>query len=275
VAWKRLKFSASKFLLTATTSITADYQPSGAAAAAIKAPLEGTATPVPSPTVGVLTSKTDLPFGKHEVTTVWLDPTSGAVAQGSKLQTGKKPYEKIFRYTREGFFFWRNSPANAAEAKGQKDLWTHRRTKMVRTAVPFPEGALVTDSYALIYVASAARLDREGSTLVVHLLQNEKLVELRFTSFETRDTKCELTVGGSGGERLQTSAKVRRVTLTGRVVGQPAAAGKGDDVDLPHMGLRGSLTMLVEVGTGIPLEFSGRTDTIGELTVRLQRVDMR
>ncbi len=35
--------------------------------------------------------------------------------------------------------------------------------------------------------------------------------------------------------------------------------------------MRGALTLFVEVGTGIPVAFSGRVDYIGHLTVRLTR----
>lgn len=274
VPWQRLKFSASKLFLSASTAISADYCPSEAVAGDIHAPAAGVARPLPSPTVAVVTSETDLPFGKHEVATVWLDPATGAALQGHKLVQGRDPYEKIFRYTAEGFFYWRNSPGVEAERKLPPDRWGKRRERLVRSAQPLPTGGAVTDSYALFYLASAARLDRQGARLTTFLLQDEQLVELTFTALEQRQIHCDVRLTGPQGERRQTSALVRRVTLSGRLAGQPPKT-KGDDVDLGLLGLRGSLQMLVEVGTGIPIAISGHTASIGELTVHLDRITPR
>jgi hypothetical protein len=271
VPWKRLKFSASKFFLSASTAISAAYLPSAEVAGDILAPPQGTARPLPEPTVAVVTSDTDLPFGRHELATVWLDPSTGAVAQGHKITQGRDPYEKYFRYTTEGFFLWRNSPQSDSERKQPPERWGKRRQRFVATAQPLPAGASVTDSYALFYLASAARLDRKGARLTTYLLQDEKLVELTFTAMEQRQIRCDVRVSSQGGEKTRSSVVVRRVTLSGHVVGQPPS-GKGDDVDLGLMDMRGSLTMLVEVGTGIPFEISGRTGSIGELTVGLDRI---
>jgi hypothetical protein len=273
VPWQRLKFSASKFFLSASTAITAQYRPSGAVAAEILKPPEGTGRSLPEPTVAVVTSDTDLPFGKHEVATVWLDPDSGAVLQGHKLALGRDPYEKIFRYTTEGFFFWRNSPKTDSERELPPEQWGKRRQRLVRAAQSLPPGGAVTDSYALFYLASAARLDRQGARLTAYLLQEEKLVELTFTAMEKRQIRCDIKVTGGSGGHTKTNATVRRVTLSGRLVGQPSNA-RGEEVDLGLMDLRGSLTMLVEVGTGIPIEISGHTGNVGELTVRLDRINL-
>ncbi len=273
VSWRRLKFSASKFFMSAQTAVTVDYLPSSAVAADILAPPEGQARPLPSPTVAVVSSETDLPFGKHEVATVWLDPATGAVVQGHKIAQGRDPYEKYFRYTTEGFYFWRNSPQASSERSQPPEKWGKRRQRMVRAAAPLTPAQTVTDSYALFYLASAARLDRKDATLKTYLLQDEKLVELTFTARELRQVRCDVKVVRGSGEETKTAATVRRVVLSGRLAGQPAGTS-GEDVDLGLMDLRGSLAMLVEVGTGIPIEISGRTGSIGDLTVSLDRINL-
>jgi len=45
-----------------------------------------------------------------------------------------------------------------------------------------PEGTPVTDAYALLYIASAARLDRKDGSLQIVMLADDGYVELAFAS---------------------------------------------------------------------------------------------
>ena len=151
-------------------------------------------------------------------------PSSGAVLQEHKVVSGRSPYEKLFRYTTEGYFLWRNSPVSDAERKLAPEQWGKRRQRLVRTTQAPPRGALVTDSYALIYLASAARMDRAGSRLVAYLQQDDRLVELTFTAGGLRQTTCDVKVAGPTDKKTQSQVVARVVTLTGRVLGEPAKA---------------------------------------------------
>lgn len=271
VSWRRLELSASKLLLSATTTLTVDRVRAEQVAAVLRTPPEGVPLPPPGPEVVTLTLVSELPFGRREQTTVWLDASTGAALQGHKVVTGRKPYEKVFRYTKEGFFFWRASPASDGEEGLGPAGWSKRRSRLVRAAAALPEGAVVTDSYALLYLASAARLDRQGGSLQVMLLADEQPVELVFASGGLEQSALEYRERGVDGSRSRTREVLQRVvTVKARPTGGPAGSS---DVDLGFLGLRGAVRVYLEVGTGLPLRLEGRADTIGDLRVGIEAVE--
>jgi hypothetical protein len=271
VGWRRIELGASKLLLSATTSLSVERLPVERARGLLRVPPEGAPFPMPGPEVVALTTDTVLPFGRHEVTTVLLDPSAGAVLQGDKLVTGRKPYQKVFRYTKEGFFFWRASPVSPGEEKASPEGWSKRRARLVRAVAPLPEGAVVTDSYALLYLVSAAGLNRQGSAFTTFILADDQPIELRFEAGGLVQQDADYQERWTGDSRRRRGLLLlRTVTVKARAVsGQPGAG----DVDLGFLGMRGSIRILVEARTGLPVQVVGRTDSIGDLTVNLQAVE--
>lgn len=271
VAWRRIELGASKLLLSATTSLSVERLPAERARALLRTVPEGTPVPVPGSDVVALTTDTALPFGRHEVTTVLLDPASGAVLQGDKLVTGRKPYQKVFRYTGEGFFFWRAAPASPGEEKSSPEGWSKRRARLVRAVAPVPEGAVVTDSYALLYLVSAAGLNRQGSAVTTFILADDQPVELRFEAGGLVQQDADYQERRAGDSRRRRGPVLLRTVV---VKARPLSGQTGGgDVDLGFLGMRGGVRILVEARTGLPVQVVGRTDTVGELTVNLQAVE--
>lgn len=271
VGWRRLELGASKFLLSASTTLTVERVEAGRLGPVLRTPPEGTPVAPRGREVLTLTTESELPFGRRERTVLWLDAASGAALQGHKVVTGRKPYEKLFRYTTEGFFFWRAAPSSGAEERAGPEGWSKRRSRLVRASPALPEGAVVTDSYALLYLASAARLDRPGVGLRVVLLAEEQPVELHFSSGGLVQDRLDYRERGTDGSRRRNQEVLQRVVT---VSGQPLGGqGRADEVDLGFLGLRGDVRILLDARSGLPLQLQGRTDRIGELTVTLEAVE--
>jgi hypothetical protein len=269
VPWVEVAYSAHKLLLGASTSIRPERVPTASLAAAAKQPPAGTAIPLPEPEVVAITSKTTLPFGRDETVTMWIDPTTGAAIGGQKTQLGRSAYRKELRYTDGGLFTWRVAPANAHESALPLESWSDRRQYLVAPPVKPPQGTPVTDSYALIYLVTAARLDHRGSGLHLVMLADDRFVEMTFASGGLTYARAAFDESWPGGRRRREgNVMVRTVRATARVLGTSESS---DDVDLGFLGMRGALTLYLEVGTGLPVALSGRVQYIGELTVRLER----
>jgi hypothetical protein len=267
VPWQELRFSARKLFLRADAVIRIEEVPLSRAATQLRQPPQGTPRTATGPRIAELTVQTDLPFGRGEHVTLWLDPHNGAVHQVDKRTSGSRPYRKVRRYLQSGYYSWRTSPANEREARGNHDVWTRARGEMVGGEVP--SRALLTDSYALFHLVSAARLDREGSTSTAYFFSDEQLVvlELAAGDLEVRSVDFELVLPDGSASR-RSEALTRRVTAAARPVTADASAA---DIDLGFLGMKGELAIYVEVGTGIPVELSGRTEHLGRVTVQLQR----
>jgi hypothetical protein len=270
VGWSELTFKARKLLLSATATLRVSRLPAAADHGVRLEVPEGTALPLPETGLTVVTTATDLPFGRNELTTVWLDPASGAALQSEKLVTGSKAYWKLWRYTRRGFFRWRSEPAGGREKSLGREAWSRRDDRLMCWQEPLPEGRRVTDSYALLYLISAARLDREGSRLQCTIFSKGRCAELEFVAGEMVSAKVDFVEVAGGTElRRRGEMLLRQVTGSGRLAG---TASPSSDVDLGFLGMRGELSVLLEPASGIPVLVSGRADNIGRLVVRLQRL---
>jgi hypothetical protein len=211
----------------------------------------------------------ELPFGRDEQVTLWLDPASGAALGCEKTTLGGSAYHKFMRFTEGGLYTWRSSPRNAREAAQGPEGWTKRSRYLVAPAVQPPPPAAVTDPYALLYLVSAARLDRKDSSLRLVLLSGDRYVEIALVAGGLSYLRESFEESWPGGARQRNgNVLVRTVHGTANAAG---AAETANNVDLGFLGMRGALTLFIEVGTGIPVAFSGQADYIGNLTVRLTR----
>lgn len=275
VGWTRLDFEARKLLLKATTSLEVERIPVSDARSQLEEAPEpaGVAVALGTPALGtpaltLLTVRTDLPFGRDEVVTAWLDPTSGAALQAEKLVTGSKQYWKLWRFTDKGYYLWRSEPEDRSEAKLVQPSWSHRSQYAVSWDID-PGDLPVTDSYALLYLISAARLDREGASLSVGLIEKKRLVQVQMEAGKRRRLAVDLTLEWPGGSRrLDEEVMVREVRISGRLLS--GAAADDEDVGLGFMGMHGEVHVALLEGSGIPVQVEGRTASFGSLTVRLR-----
>jgi hypothetical protein len=269
-AWTQLHFVASKLFVSASTTIVVERVPAATIAAGLRVPPQDQGIPLPSGEVAVLTTDSDLPFGRTERMTVWLDPVNGTAIQAFKETRGHHPYAKLFRYTTTGCFVWRSAPADEAEARQGVDAWSKRKTDTVSEAVP--PGVAITDPYALIYLVSSARLDRKGATLALFILTDSGVARVDFAAEGLAYVRRSFVESWPGGERSrQGNVLVRVVRGTARLL----AGGGHSGVELGFLGLRDGLTIFLEAGTGIPIELTGDAAHVGRLTVRLDRAVLR
>jgi hypothetical protein len=269
VPWTELRYAAHKFFLSASTTIQTAWVPAPELATLLRRPDKGRAVAAPAAGAVAVSLASELPFGRDERVTLWLDPASGAALGGEKTTLGGSAYHKFMRFTEGGLYTWRSSPRNAREAAAGPQGWTNRSRYLVEPEVQPPQGAAVTDPYALLYLVSAARLDRKDSSLRLVLLSGDRYVEIALAAGGLSYLRQNFQESWPGGARRRDgNILVRTVRGTARAVG---ATETTNDVDLGFLGMRGALTLFVEVGTGIPVAFSGRAEYIGNLTVRLTR----
>ena len=272
VGWRRIELGASKLLLSATTSLSVERLPAERARGLLRVPPEGAPVPIPGPEVLALTTDTVLPFGRHEVTTVLLDPSDRGRPPGR--QGGDRPQalpEGLPLHEGGVLLLAGRHPPRRARRRPPPRAGASGAARLVRAVAPLPEGAVVTDSYALLYLVSAAGLNRQGSAFTIFILADDQPVELRFEAGGLVQQDADYQERWADDSRRRRGpVLLRTVTVKARAVsGQPG----GGDVDLGFLGMRGGLRILVEARTGLPVQVTGRTDSIGELTVNLQAVE--
>lgn len=268
VTWRQLVFTAHKFFLTATATLTLDLVPTAEAAAGLRRPPKGGEGVKPSrPCVALVTLESRVPIGADERATAWIDPTNGAIEQVDKRTFGGDPYRKVFRYVSDGFFVWRSSPTDRAEAGEDPSHWSHRKDRLV-TAPDLPKGSVLTDPYALLYLVSTMPLDRPGSRTTATMFADDRLARVTFTTDSLTRRRVHVEEEWPGGKRSRTGDLLVR---TVKVAAALLDANEGGSVDLGFLGIKGDLTIYVERDTHVPVELTGRADKIGWLRVTLKR----
>ncbi len=272
VSWTQLRFGASKFFLSATATMGVEQVPADQARSDLRSPPQGTPLDLGTGCLTKITVATKMPFGRSEHVTVWIDPSTGAAEQYEKVASGGSPYHKIGRYTRDGYYLWRTSPADAQESSRPPSAWSHRKSHFSSWGGELPKGAVVTDPYALLFLISAASRGEPGTTMPAYVYADGHLIELKVADKGTTRTHVSFTESWEGGSRNrkgEVSAQVVRVSAAG------TAGHGGGDVNLGFLGMRGALTILLDPASGVPLAVKGDVEHLGELEARLEKVELR
>jgi len=272
LTWSAIRLRARKFLLSASTELSVKHAPAAVVADELRQTGgDGAAAVSPGARVAVVTLYSSLPFGRREQTTAWLDGDSGAALQTEKLKTGGRPYWKLRRYLSGGYHQWRSEPASDQEKGGQSEHWSRRSERLVQWDMTPSDGAVVTDSYALLYLLAVHRLDRQGTRLRLCVSSETKLIEAEFVAGAASEVDADFEEVRPDGSlrRRKGPLRVRTVVGSGRLLGSEAGS---ESVDLGLLGMSGQVTVLLEEGTGLPVEVRGHTEDIGSLTVKLDQV---
>ncbi len=273
VPWAELSYSAHKLLFGATTVIRVEGLPAETVTELLRTPPTGRQVPLPTGGAAAVSVTTDLPFGRDETVRLFFDPNTGAALGGEKTMLGRSAYHKLLRYTDGGLYTWRSAPANDRETALSPEGWTRHKEYLVEPPLRPPQGTPVIDSYALLYLVTAARLDRRGSGLRIVMLADDRYVEMAFATGGLTYSRVSFDEIWPGGSRHRDGNVVTRtVRATARALG---ATDTSEDVDLGFLGMRGALTIYLETGTGLPVALSGRVQHIGEVTVRLTRAVLK
>jgi len=273
VQWSELRYVAHKFFIGASTTVS--WREGGAPPAAPGLP----SLPPdlgPAPSVGRLVAVTlasDLPFGRDEEVTAWIDPATGAAVATEKMGTGSKPVRKVQRFGAGGLAWWRWEPD-----KGQEELaWDHwgRFSAGTESWTATSGEPPITDSYALLWLLSAMPRDAPDRVVEARVVTRGRLVRVEFATGGLSQIRADFETVAADGSR---SRREDPVTVREVRVGASAAGGEdgsGEDVDLGFLGMRGSLTAYLDLDTGIPVQLRGRAGGIGRVTVRLDRAVLR
>ncbi len=268
VGWTELHFVARKLLIGASTTVSWREVDAAAVIAALPALPADLGPPPGSSRLVAVTLASDLPFGRDEQVTAWIDPASGAAVATEKLSTGAKPVRKIQRFGAGGLAWWRWEPG-----KGQKGLPPDRWGRFGSDTVRWPACSgdqPITDSYALLWLLSAMPRDAADRVVEARVVTRGRLVRVEFAARSLTRIRADFeSVGPDGSRRrYRDPVTVREVRVGASAAGEGES---GDDVDLGFLGMRGSLTAYIDLETGVPMELRGRVGGIGNVTVRLDR----
>lgn len=264
--WHRIDLEARKLLMKAEASIEVERCPVSAVAGDLMTPPLGEAVIPTTGMVDVVEVRAEMPFGRSERVTVWLDAATGAVLQNVKRRFGKGRYWKARRYTTDGFYEWRTEPDEPEDLRLPPPRWSDRWEHQV-VFDPAPSAkTVVTDPYA--FLAALPVLEAQDRPLAV--ASGGRAVEIRLRRLSRRavGAKAELHWPGGGRRLKRVLARACWVEVA------PGPGVEAGSVETGLFGLRGTLELLLEPDSWTPLAIRGRARSIGRVVIRLERAEL-
>ena len=207
-------------------------------------------------------------MGKDLRTRLWFRARDGAALQHSRLELtpGEERY-KLYRYTREGIYRVRRTPLKG-EARRPPETWGRIKKSFFPYPPGVPDGMVVSDPAALLYMASVMDLSAPGDEMrmLAYFDDELQLVTMRYEGNE--QLAADFRVSGPGGMmRIRGPRRGRWLALDSH----PLVDHDGDAA-LQIIGLGGRPRILMDQRLGAPLELRGRVRVAGEVTLRLIRL---
>jgi hypothetical protein len=243
-AWQTLEFEQSVYWVTARSRVTINPKPD-------------------DPRNWLLTATSSVASNAEEVQ-IELEANSGRALHRSRLSRGKQQRYKSYQFLPDHILRERREPGdNPAREPAQWPLSSSRNT-------PYPaaaEGLVVTDAYALLYLAGRfVHSPQEHTEVVVNTDAN--FYRVRMTHGKDSAVEVDYQITGQHspvtGERESSE-----VILSIRAVGAAP-----DKPDFSLLGLNGEITLQLDRVSGLPLLLRGTAPRVGATEIKLRAVTL-
>lgn len=267
--WERLDFAASRLLLTASARVDARLLPAAAVAPLLlPTPAGIPVAPAGPEVVEMLYTASGL--GLASVTTLYLDPASGAALQRRQVDTSGGERVRVYRFTDAGAYHYTRRPAGREQRKLPPEQWTDLSEGMR----PYPAGAAgrpVTEATALLWLVAAGPLGKAGDRMEALTFSRRQVHRVTAEVTGERQVQVDFTETDAGATRRR---RGDIGVLVVRVRGAALDPADGDE-SFELLGLRGDLELLLEPRQRLPLALRGRIKVLGDVTVELRAAVLR
>lgn len=203
---------------------------------------------------------------------VLFEPHQAAAFYRVRLRRGKDEIKRSYWFSRQGVHRLRTKPSTKGEASGDPEKWTDARTSFYPydlTQLGCPQ---VTDPVLLIYLLSAAQMNKSGDSLSLCVFGKQQLHRLRMQVEGLQTLEVDYSENwDEGNVRKKGKVDGLRVTLEA----QPLQSDLEDAENFSFLGFQKDIIIDIDPKLRIPLQVSGRIPTIGTVALKLSGVEMR
>ncbi len=203
---------------------------------------------------------------------VWFNPKDATALGRIRLRRGDEDFKKVYRFTEQGVFRHQREPKDAQELLEQPDRWTDVQESFyaynpVQLGCPN-----VTERLVLIYIVSAAELSESMQPLSFCVFGRRQLFHVRLKPDGFQSLKVDFL------EKKQQSAIRRRGEVQALKITletQPLASDLKKVEDFSFLGFQEDITLFIDPLSKLPIQISGHISMVGNVTIRLNEVQMR
>lgn len=203
---------------------------------------------------------------------VLFDPNRANALYRVRLRRGKDDIERDYWFSEEGVHRLRRMPKTKEEASLDPGKWTDVEATFYPYDPSRRECLQVLDPMLLMYVVSAAPINKEGETLSLCVFGKQRLhhVRLRVQGLQT----LEIDYAVQAGEReVRKKGKVGVLGVT--LESEPMVSDKKDAENFSFLGMHEDIAFHIDPELHLPLQVSGKIPTVGAVTLKLSEVTMK
>ncbi len=205
-------------------------------------------------------------------TRLMINPGDAAALQRTRVELtpGDERY-KAYRFTGEGVFILRRVPRRG-EAEKPFTEWTGTHESFI----PYPgrhrRPDLASDTAALLYMGSAANFTAPGDSksFIAYFDDSFHVITMEYQGIEGVRADFQAGRQDAGSRRILSYRDALRLTIRAHPLERP-----NEESTLQIAGLEPPVELFIDQEMRVPLELRGRFGFIGEISLRLDRAELR
>ena len=203
---------------------------------------------------------------------VLFDPYQANSLYRVQVRRGNDDIKKAYWFSGEGVHRLRRMPNTKNEASLDPEKWTAVKTSFYPYDLNRLECSQVLDSTLLIYLVSAAPMEKEGEVLSLCVFGKQQLHQVRLQVEGVQTLEVDYSVEGEEG-KVAKKGKVDGLRLT--LESEPLVSDKRDAENFSFLGMHEDIAIHLDPELRIPLQVSGKIPTVGAVTLKLNEVKMK
>lgn len=203
---------------------------------------------------------------------VLFDPYQANSLYRVRVRRGKDDIKRAYWFSGEGVHRLRRMPNTKGETTLDPEKWTAVKTSFYPYDLNRLECSQVLDSTLLIYLVSAAPIEKEGEVLSLCVFGKQQLHQVRLQVEGLQTLEVDYSVR-SGEGKVSKKGKVDGVRVT--LESEPLVSDKKDAENFSFLGMHEDIAIHLDPELRIPLQVSGKIPTVGAVTLKLSEVKMK
>jgi hypothetical protein len=189
-----------------------------------------------------------------------------------RLRRGEDDIERAYWFSGEGVHRLRRMPKTKSETSLDPAKWTEVSTSFYPYGVTPLACPQVVDPVLIIYLVSAAPINREGEVLTLCVFGKQQLHQVRLGYQRMENLEVDYSVNSREG-KVHKKGTVDGLKIT--VESELMVSDKKDAENFSFLGMQDDLAIHIDPQLRIPLQVSGKILTVGKVTLRLREVKMK
>ena len=205
---------------------------------------------------------------------VWFNPEDATALGRIRLRRGKDDFKNVYRFTDQGVFRHKREPQDQQETLKQPEKWTDVKDTFYAYNLDQLGCPNVTERLVLIYIASAsaAEISKNMQPLSFCVFGRRQLFHVQLKPQGFHSLKVDFIEKKQQGE-IRRRGEVQALKIALDI--QPLASDLKSVEDFSFLGFQEDIAIFIDPVSGLPIQSSGKISMVGNLTIKLNEVQLR